>query len=143
MKLSVRDRLKLMTCIPTQGSLAKMKVIKGLKKKLSFTEDEHVEFGMKVAKPVVCDSCNNQFVVSDANINPEESTHSCPNCGSIDFTETGQQQVNWNIEAEREADLDFSVEEMSMIAETLEILDSENKVTEEMIDLYEKFSINC
>jgi len=47
MKLTVRERLMLLGVLPREGSFATLRIIRRLQDELSFTEEEHQEFGLR------------------------------------------------------------------------------------------------
>lgn len=47
-KLNVLERIKLLTVLPTEGNLLEMRMLRDLKNKLFFTEEEIKEFGLQV-----------------------------------------------------------------------------------------------
>ena len=47
MELSVQDRLLLLNCLPKEGDIAMLRVLRDLGNALSFSEDDHADFEMK------------------------------------------------------------------------------------------------
>lgn len=48
MKLAVVERLALLGILPQEGDFLTLKVVHDLRQALSFTEEEHVEFGLEI-----------------------------------------------------------------------------------------------
>ncbi len=46
MELGVKDRLLLLSILPDKGDYSTIKIVRQLREALSFTEDEHTEYGM-------------------------------------------------------------------------------------------------
>lgn len=47
MNLNVKERLMLLGLLPNEGNFANLKIIRKLQEDLSFSEEEHQEFGLK------------------------------------------------------------------------------------------------
>ena len=140
---SVRERLALVSNLPKSGSLETIKILEGMKKKIEFNPKEWIEFGMEVGNICTCNDCKEEFLKSDKNIDPKLGAHKCPKCNSELFTESPIQHINWNTEAERDAEIDFTVKEKGLITKTLEQMNAEERVTADHISLFEKFSLDC
>ena len=46
-KLSVSDRIVLLDVLPVQGDITTIRIVRALREDLSFTEAEHVKFGIR------------------------------------------------------------------------------------------------
>jgi hypothetical protein len=98
-KLNVLERIKIMDLLPKEGNLIYWKILKGLKEKVSFTEDELIAYGIK----------------------------------AVDG------KVFWNPQQDSSKDFELTDAEKSLITETFKKLNEQNKITEEIVSLAEKF----
>lgn len=48
MKLSIKNRLRLLAILPAQGNLLTLKIVRKLREELSFSEQEHKDFEIKI-----------------------------------------------------------------------------------------------
>lgn len=131
MELSVLERLKLLECLPREGDYTTIKIVRELREALSFKENEHIEFGIETFDPGQCMECDyTGFAAAD---------DSCPQCHGGKFKKSGQQQINWNLEASRNVKIDIGVKGKGIVVKTLEELSKSNGVTEQHVTLFEKF----
>ena len=100
MKLTILERLMLISVLPQEGNILTVKIVQDLKADASFSEEELEE---------------HEIVLSDG-------------------------RVDWNPESnEYIKEIPFGPQAMKVIVESLEKLNSEEKLTEDFITLYEKF----
>jgi len=111
MELSVLDRLKLLEALPPQGDIGTLKIIRQLKEKLSFTEEEiqDMEISFKASEEV-----------KDGVAHPV-----------IEY--------NWNREKAKILIVEFKPTALNILAVALKKLNREGKLTEQYVSIYEKF----
>ena len=107
-KLSLKERFKLIEIIPQEGDITTIKTIRVLREELSPTEEEQEKFDMKVSQ-----------------------------------NESGSIVVTWDEKKELDefglGSFDFTNKEISVISTALSKLNESKKLTEDYIDLYDKF----
>jgi len=129
MKLSVFERLTALNILPKEGDLVSLKLIRQLKENLGFTEDElekldfHYEYK--------CDKCG--FTLKVKAMQMPGECHEC--AGPMVLTG----QVYWEHSEDGEVEIDISRKAHELIANKLEELDKQKKLTEAHISLCEKF----
>lgn len=100
MELTIKDRLQIMSILPTKASLQMMKAKTSLLKKIEFTGEELEELGIDVDR------------------------------------KTGL--ISWNGEKAKTINLEFSEEEKKLLNESIDKTDSNESVTEDMLETIEK-----
>lgn len=107
MILSISERLYLLSILPQEGSLITIKIVRKLRESLSFSEEEHKLFNIK-----------------------------------MDMNSDGSANVTWDNEAESKHEpIDIVITEKAkeFIIETFKELDKNNKFSEVLLDIYDKF----
>jgi len=127
-KLTVFERLKLQNLLPAEGSFVTLKLIRKLREALSFSEKEIADIEFK--NHWKCAACDTTEISAQ--------TPKCSSCGNY-MQPAGM--VNWD---EAKAikvikDVHFGEAMFALIQSTLKKLSDENKLTEQIISLYEKF----
>jgi len=141
MKLSFMERLKLMEVLPRKGDFETMKIAQALRKSLIFTESENIEFGVEAKEPGHCDNCGYVgFAAPDGScpisIPVEGET---PECQNSIFIKTGEQQITWNVEAARDAEIEIKAIEKGVVVRSLNELSKSGGMTDQHLTLFEKF----
>jgi hypothetical protein len=142
MKLSVVERLKVLEILPRAGNVATMRIVAELRKALSFKEDEHIEFGIETKEPGHCATCGYVGFAAPDDSCPQsvpKEKGKKPECLESSFIKDGQQNVYWNVEAERDVEIDIDVESMGVIVTALNELSERGEVAEQHVSLYDKF----
>ena len=128
-KLTIVERLKLLECLPKEGTFADLKILRKLKETLSFDEAEHKEFGIELVWE--CPDCKNRVASTTQ-----------PKCSEHDeaVLMTPTTVLTWKPEAsviEKEVFLGSRAKELT--GDALKKLDNASKLTESHISIYEKF----
>ncbi len=140
--LSIVDRLKILEILPKAGNIATMKIVQKLRKTLSFKENEHVEFGIVAKEPGHCETCGYEGFAAPDDSCPRsipKGKGDKPECMESKFIKNGQQNIYWNVEAERDVDIEINVESMGVIVTALNVLSERGGVEEQHISLFDKF----
>ena len=98
-KLNVLERIKLMDILPKEGNLIYWKILKGLKEKISFTEEGITNYSIKVTDG----------------------------------------KIFWNPQQDSGKDFELSDAEKGIIIDAFKKLNEQNKITEDILSLAEKF----
>ena len=53
-KLNIRDRMVLLNILPPTGDITTLRIVRQLREALSFSEQEHAEFGIQQAGEMIC-----------------------------------------------------------------------------------------
>jgi len=101
MKLNILQRILIFSVLPKEGTLLTMKTLKGLKDKITFSEDEVKEYEIRI----------------------EENSY------------------RWNPEKDVEVDFDITDGESELVTAGLKELDSQEKLMEQHLSLFELFPI--
>ena len=104
MLLDIRSRLMLLGILPAEGDITTVKVIRKLREDLSFSEDEHKKYNIKVT--------------------PQDN---------------GNATIDWDETKEEPKDIKIGMKARDVIVTSLEKLNTDKKLTEQHIDLYERF----
>jgi hypothetical protein len=118
MELTVKERLQLASVLPPTGNITTLRIVRQLKEKLSFSEEEHKEFQIRDAGEPL------DWMKPDA----EGNKPVCP-----------QGSIAWNEEKERPVDIPIGEKAMDVIVEALKAANERGQLTLDMIDLYDKF----
>jgi len=141
MKLSFIERLKLMEILPRKGDFETVKIAQALRKSLIFTESENIEFGVEAREPGHCENCGYiGFAAPDDSCPrsiPVEGE--IPECQNSRFMKTGEQQITWNVEAARDAEIKIKAIEKGVVVKALNELSKKGDVTDQHLTLFEKF----
>ena len=119
-----------------------MLIAKELRKALGFKEDEHVEFGIETKNPGRCETCGYEGIAAPDESCPRsipQKDGDIPECSESKFVKSGQQHFYWNVEAERDAEIDINAKGSGVIVDVLNNLNKNGSVTEQHISLFEKF----
>ena len=141
MKLSFMERLKLMEVLPRMGDYDTMKIAQALRKALVFTESENIEFGIEAKEPGHCDNCGYVGFAAPDDSCPKSiaKDNEEPVCHNSKFIKTGEQQITWNVEAARDAEIEIKAREKGIVVRSLNELSKSGGVTDQHLTLFEKF----
>ncbi len=101
MLLTVKERLVLLSVLPSQGNILTVKIVRQLRERLSLTEAEHKAFEIKEDKA------------------------------------TGR--VTWNKKALEPVEIPIGEKAMDIIVDAFKRADTQQKISIEMIDVYDRF----
>ena len=110
MLLNLTERFMLLEILPAQGDFATLKIVRKLREALSLTEEEFVEYGVRTAGQTL----------DDGTVIPEG-------------------RIVWNITGNEPKEILIGEKATDTICEALKRLDREKKLTEQHLDMYEKF----
>ena len=99
MELTTIERITLLQLLPKEGDILTLRVIRDVRDRLAFTEEEHTRL---------------KFQRDD-------------------------QSIKWDIEADTPVDIEIGDVAKKIIADRFKELNEERKLTEEHIDLFDKF----
>ena len=99
MQLSVKDRLILLTTLPSEGDITTLRIVHDLRSSLSFSEEELATYSIKMEA-------------------------------------TG---ASWDDKAAAAKEIEIGPKALSIIIEELEKLNTNKKLTEDHLEIYERF----
>ncbi len=119
-----------------------MKIVAKLRKELTFKENEHIEYGIETKEPGHCETCGYEGFAAPDDSCPRsipKKEGEKPECMESKFIKNGQQNIYWNVEAERDADIELNAEFMGVVVASLNKLSEKDGVEEQHISLFDKF----
>jgi len=105
MKLSIKDRIVIMDCLPAQGNLTDYRTLHQLRMKLALTDEEREAAGFKV----------------------------------VPSPDGKGQSFAWETDVVK--DVDIAGHTQKLVCESLKRLDTEGRVNDQNISLFEKFGM--
>jgi len=138
MKLSVFERMILLNTLPAEGDLTTLKIVRGLRESLSFTEEEHAALNIRIGQDWSrCPNCGGEAIEwTRGKNNPDRRCITCSYEGA-----DGAGKIFWNQSAPQEADLEIGVKASKIVKEALDKLNKERKLTDAHLTLCEKFGL--
>ncbi len=110
MLLTLSERFALLGVLPQQGDFATLRIVRKLRESLSLNEQEYKEFDVHSAGQTMADGM----------IVPEG-------------------RIAWNAKGQEPREIPIGEKATDVIAEALKALDKAKALTEQHIDLYDKF----
>ncbi|MFH1183917.1 MAG: hypothetical protein V1755_02615 [Chloroflexota bacterium] len=110
MLLNLSERFMLLEILPAQGDFATLKIVRKLREALSLTEAEFKKYRVRTAGQML----------DDGTVVPEG-------------------RIVWNAVGQEPREIEIGEKAADIIADVFKKLDREKKLTEQHIDLYEKF----
>lgn len=129
MKLAVYERIIVLNILPSEGDFVTLKLVRNLKENLGFS-DEELE-ALNFHNEYKCSECNAVIIKGSM-----ELVGACPGCGKA-MESTGK--LFWNQDADKETEIDISKKANELIANKLQELSDQKKLTDAHYSLYEKF----
>ncbi|MCJ7743299.1 MAG: hypothetical protein MUO99_01895 [Dehalococcoidales bacterium] len=126
MQLNVLERLALLEVVPKEGDFITLKLVRKLREALSFSESEisQIDFNMNWK----CPKCQR-----------EQSAVSAPKCECGSYMTTSG-SMTWDAEKGEKVlkEIHMGEKMMSMCVDALKKLDTDKKLTENFVSLFEK-----
>ena len=131
MKLTIPERLVLITILPPEGDYLTLKLVRKLKESLSFSEEEHKQLNFR--NRFDCPECGAQTYASFPT--------KCENkdCKRFDQYMKQSSFLTWNEDANIIKDVHMGNKAKELIKSTLQKMSDEKKLNETYLDAYEKF----
>jgi len=128
-KLTVIERIVLQNILPQEGDFITLKLIRKLREALSFSEKEIAEIDFK--NYWQCSKCQKEELSAEA-----------VKCGDCDVYMQPAGKVNWNDEKAKKVvkDVFMGDKMLALCSSTLKKLSDEQKLTEQHMSLFEKFT---
>lgn len=121
--LNIAERTKILGLLPAEGNFATLRVVSGIKNVVGLSADELVEYEVK--EHLQCQDCGAIL----------ETAGDCPKCSGRNLA----LMMTWNNAGKEPVSIAFHVKAIELIAKALEKVNDEEKLTEDMMSVYEKF----
>ena len=131
MKLTIPERLVLITILPAEGDYTTLKLVRKLKESLSFSEEEHKQLNFR--NRFDCPECKTQIYAS--------SPAKCENkdCKMFNLYMVQSKFLTWSESANIVKDVHMGNKAKELLKSTLQKMSDEKKLSETYLDAYEKF----
>ena len=135
MELKVAERLMLLNLLPQEGDIVTLRVVREAQQVIGLSEDELKE--LEIHNPTVneCLQCG-----AKVEVEPGAVEIPCTKCGGVALRRTTDStRLVWKQSADVLKDIAIGPRATSIIAEKLEALNTDKKLTMQQVGLYEKF----
>jgi len=131
MKLTIPERLVLVTILPAEGDYTTLKLVRKLRESLSFTEEEHKQLNFR--NRFDCPECKAEIYSA--------TPAKCENKDCKMFNQYMQRSnfLTWNENANIVKDVHMGGKAKELLKSTLQKMSDEKKLNETYLDAYEKF----
>lgn len=131
MKLTIPERLVLVTILPAEGDYTTLKLVRKLRESLSFSEEEHKQLNFR-----------NRFDCPECGAEVYSAT--LPKCETKDCKRFNQYMtqsnfLTWNENANIIKDVHMGNKAKELLKSTLQKMSDEKRLSETYLDAYEKF----
>jgi len=132
MKLTVQERVVLVTILPAEGDYTTIKLVRKLRESLSFSEEEHKQLNFR--NRYDCPKCEAEVYAS--------SPIKCENKECKKFNQYMKQSnfLTWNEDVNIVKDVHMGSKSKELLKSTLQKFSDEKRLNETYLDVYERFA---